>query len=581
MKKLFILLVFITSTLGWAQWSNESHLFIVYNGQKVSSFVDQNGTHIVYYYNGAIKYAYVNGSGTLIRYDVTIENSNSDLANIVSDGNNLYAVYKRNDQIKISKSTNLGANWNTSFGNPYNLIHTGCNEIKSKIDGEYIHIVWSEYRSGSNNYYDVHYVRFRHLNTVWDQYQLVTDVENYGYDWDFPAIDLTSTKIYVSYRTNHQAIRVRTKEISTGTWNTPESVPIDQSFLYEIDDRITPIVKFNDLLTSNDRVNSIFKIDWSGYQYSGSYVSQAYKLSSGGSWQLGESFNSEKDSPDLHPVVSTKTANLLHVIYWDKDLSQYTHRSINGNYWSSPIAYIGLNNSNFLSSSGNDLYLIKASPTSIIYRKYDQAPLTPANFTVSIHQVGNDRYPKFNWSLNTEPDVRVNSTDGYTIERRTKSVRDWSNWQTITAEPGTTSQWIDYSINTAGGGAEEAEYKIKAKDIGGHSSGFSNVLNISFGMGWEQKLSFGDGFTNYDLFHNYPNPFNPSTVIKFQIPAEGLVSLKVYDILGREVADLVNEFKPAGSYEASFDGSSLSSGVYFYRLVSRDYTSIKKMLMVK
>jgi hypothetical protein len=60
-----------------------------------------------------------------------------------------------------------------------------------------------------------------------------------------------------------------------------------------------------------------------------------------------------------------------------------------------------------------------------------------------------------------------------------------------------------------------------------------------------------------------------------------MVSLKVYDILGREVAALVNEFKPAGSYEASFDGSSLSSGVYFYRLVSRDYTSIKKMLMVK
>jgi hypothetical protein len=86
----------------------------------------------------------------------------------------------------------------------------------------------------------------------------------------------------------------------------------------------------------------------------------------------------------------------------------------------------------------------------------------------------------------------------------------------------------------------------------------------------------------YSLLHqNYPNPFNPSTVIKYQIPAEGLVSLKVYDILGREVADLVNEFKQAGSYEASFDGSSLSSGVYFYRLVSRDYTSIKKMLMVK
>jgi hypothetical protein len=87
MKKLLVLLLFLTTTLGLAQWNSESNLFSVSNGTKVSSFVDQNGTHIVYYYNGAIKYAYVNGSGSLIRYNVTIENSNSDLASIVSDGN--------------------------------------------------------------------------------------------------------------------------------------------------------------------------------------------------------------------------------------------------------------------------------------------------------------------------------------------------------------------------------------------------------------------------------------------------------------------------------------------------------------
>ena len=86
---------------------------------------------------------------------------------------------------------------------------------------------------------------------------------------------------------------------------------------------------------------------------------------------------------------------------------------------------------------------------------------------------------------------------------------------------------------------------------------------------------------NYYLFQNYPNPFNPSTMIKYKIPESGLVTIKVYDALGREIATLVNEEKPAGSYEIEFDGSNLSSGVYFYRLNFDSFISIKKMILLK
>ncbi len=85
----------------------------------------------------------------------------------------------------------------------------------------------------------------------------------------------------------------------------------------------------------------------------------------------------------------------------------------------------------------------------------------------------------------------------------------------------------------------------------------------------------------YSLSQNYPNPFNPTTNIEFRIADFGFVSLKVYDILGREVATLVNEEKPAGSYNVSFDASSLSSGVYFYRLNSGSFISTKKMILLK
>ena len=83
------------------------------------------------------------------------------------------------------------------------------------------------------------------------------------------------------------------------------------------------------------------------------------------------------------------------------------------------------------------------------------------------------------------------------------------------------------------------------------------------------------------LFQNYPNPFNPSTIINYEIPKSSFVTLKAYDMLGREVATLVNEEKPAGRYNVTFDASKYSSGVYFYRITAGGFSQIKKMVLLK
>ncbi|MFO7446478.1 MAG: YCF48-related protein [Ignavibacteriaceae bacterium] len=83
------------------------------------------------------------------------------------------------------------------------------------------------------------------------------------------------------------------------------------------------------------------------------------------------------------------------------------------------------------------------------------------------------------------------------------------------------------------------------------------------------------------LLQNFPNPFNPATTISYQIPQAQFVTLKIYDVLGREIITLVNDEKPAGSYEVKFDGSMLSSGVYFYRLEAGGYVDTKKLLLLK
>ncbi|MDD5360490.1 MAG: SBBP repeat-containing protein [Ignavibacteria bacterium] len=86
---------------------------------------------------------------------------------------------------------------------------------------------------------------------------------------------------------------------------------------------------------------------------------------------------------------------------------------------------------------------------------------------------------------------------------------------------------------------------------------------------------------NYLLYQNYPEPFNPSTTIKYALPKNGFVSISVFDITGREITKLVNEMKRAGNYQVLFDGSGFASGVYFYRIVTEDFVQTKRMVMVK
>jgi hypothetical protein len=85
----------------------------------------------------------------------------------------------------------------------------------------------------------------------------------------------------------------------------------------------------------------------------------------------------------------------------------------------------------------------------------------------------------------------------------------------------------------------------------------------------------------FKLEQNYPNPFNPSTTISFSIPFSAFTSLKVYDILGNEVASLMSEEKLAGEYNITFDASALTSGVYLYRLNAGNFSAMKKMILLR
>jgi len=147
----------------------------------------------------------------------------------------------------------------------------------------------------------------------------------------------------------------------------------------------------------------------------------------------------------------------------------------------------------------------------------------------------------------------------------------------------------NYSIPSLRNG----NYTIKASKIGYKTSDYSEKIQIDLinnpvvdGVNISISLTGVEKYENiipefFALHQNYPNPFNPTTEIKYAVREVGLVTLKVYDVLGREVTALVNEEKPSGTYTINFDASNLSSGVYFYSMIAGSYHLTKKMILAK
>ncbi len=139
----------------------------------------------------------------------------------------------------------------------------------------------------------------------------------------------------------------------------------------------------------------------------------------------------------------------------------------------------------------------------------------------------------------------------------------------------------NYSVSSSSYGFTDAQTSNVTLD---YSTNFSSSNSFTLSPSTVTGISTNNNpseINSFELNQNYPNPFNPTTVINFTIPTESKVVLKVYNILGKEVATLVNDVKQAGSYNITFNASKLASGVYFYQLKAGDFVSTKKLILMK
>ncbi len=166
------------------------------------------------------------------------------------------------------------------------------------------------------------------------------------------------------------------------------------------------------------------------------------------------------------------------------------------------------------------------------------------------------------WTTATE----INNS-GFDIERRTQN----SEWKKIgfVSGAGTTSEKQSYVFSDKNLNRGKYQYRLKQIDFDGTFE-YSKTVEVEIVSP-----------SKFELTQNYPNPFNPTTSISFTIPQAGNVKLAVYNLLGQEVAVLVNEFRDAGTYDVEFNASNLNSGVYLYKLEANGSTFTKKMTLLK
>ena len=127
----------------------------------------------------------------------------------------------------------------------------------------------------------------------------------------------------------------------------------------------------------------------------------------------------------------------------------------------------------------------------------------------------------------------------------------------------------------------DSSYNITITSVNHEGINDRSDNSFTIGSGISGVFDRENSIVRYSLFQNYPNPFNPTTVINYQLPTGSYTTLKIYDVLGREIATLVNEIKNSGTYTVEFEAHSLSAGVYFYRLQAGKFSSIKKMTLIK
>jgi hypothetical protein len=285
-------------------------------------------------------------------------------------------------------------------------------------------------------------------------------------------------------------------------------------------------------------------------------------------------YNYGNDSLILYQFNSTRSS-------FDNVQDFFNETGFDEHSTSQPVSFVSPTDLHLAASSYGDYQLI-GTPNNLITDDIDgdlRNPLYPykgadeiVDFPLPVElaaftSIVTNNSVNLNWVTTSE----LNNT-GFDIERTTVNTPITNEWLKVGYVQGTGTSSIPnvYEFTDKNLNPGKYNYRLKQIDFNGTFEYYNLSEEVIVGLP-----------AKYSLNQNYPNPFNPVTVISYQISTNDNVLMKIYDINGKEVVTLVNEFKEAGSYEIKFNGSNFASGVYYYQIESGNFKATKKMFLVK
>lgn len=475
---------------------------------------------------------------------------------IAVQGSTIHIVYRGgsgNGEMFYKRSTDAGTSWEAEIQLSSNSDYPSKPCIS--ISGSAVHVVWVDSRDGND---EIYYKRSTDAGLSWEADIRLT---NNSFGSSSPSVAASNSDVHIVWMdipgSGDYEIYYKHSSDAGLSWGTDMQLTNNPSL------SSAPSISVSDLFIN---------VVWFDQRDGNNEIYYKRSIDGGLNWEIDTRLtNNPGDSWYASLSVSDSA---VHVVWMDhRDGYSETYYKLSTDAGVNWGVDTRLTNSNsdfygfrgpFVSTSLSMVHVIwndfRDGNYEIYYKRNPTGNPIPVELTSFIANVSEDKV-NLNWSTATET-----NNSGFNIERS-----NGSDFKAIgyVAGHGTTTEKQNYSFIDDNVSNGNYSYRLKQIDFDG-SYEYSDTIEVEVTTPLE-----------FSLEQNYPNPFNPSTVIGYQLPLAGNVVVKVFDVLGNEVATLVNEEKGRGIYSVNFDASQLASGIYFYHLQAGFYVQTRKMILIK
>ncbi len=466
---------------------------------------------------------------------------------------------------------NCSAQWQPDVrltNNPAYSYTSGSNTWSVAANGNVIHIVWADFRDGK---FEIYYKRSTDAGVSWGTDTRLTN--NNADDMQSPSVTVSGSFVHVVWCEQH-----------AGNYDIYYKRSIDAGISWGAQTQFTTDITWS-TAPSLAVTGSVVNVVWNDNRDGNWEIYYKRSTDAGVSW--GTNVRLTNDTTDSEAPSVAVSGQIVHVAWLDEYYTSlmeiYYKRSTDGGVsWGTKVRLTFDSAKSLfpcIAVSGSDVHVVwydqRDGNREIYYKRSTDVGITWGVDTRLTNNTSFSKLPSVAVSGSVVHIVWEEERDGNQEIYYKRSTDAGITWGADTRLTNNTSSSEYPSVavygsvvhvvweDTRDGVNPEIYYKR-------NPTGNVGIQNIST-----------ETPSKYSLSQNYPNPFNPITNVKFSIVNTGEVKLTVYDIVGREVQTLVNERLQPGTYEASFDGSTLNSGVYFYKLITDGFKETKRMILIK